>query len=149
MPPVSAWVHLARVCRHGGNELDCEDYPKSVVRGIQISLGVSLAIQTLKMMSTWWILGIAAVIVVLVLRKNRHAPAAIVLMLLGVVFIVAKGQYREISLPSFSLPIVTGFHLGEVWDTLLLAGFAQIPLTATNAVIATSALIGKYWPGRL
>jgi MFS superfamily sulfate permease-like transporter len=34
----------------------------------------------------------------------------------------------------------------EMWDTLLLAGFAQIPLTATNAVIATSALISSYWP---
>jgi MFS superfamily sulfate permease-like transporter len=32
-----------------------------------------------------------------------------------------------------------------VWQTLLLAGFAQVPLTATNAVISTSSLIKRYW----
>jgi MFS superfamily sulfate permease-like transporter len=31
---------------------------------------------------------------------------------------------------------------------MLLAGFAQIPLTATNAVISTSSLISNYWPER-
>jgi MFS superfamily sulfate permease-like transporter len=31
---------------------------------------------------------------------------------------------------------------------LLRAGFTQIPLTATNAVIATSALIVAYWPDK-
>ena len=31
---------------------------------------------------------------------------------------------------------------------MLLAGFAQVPLTATNAVIATSSLISTYWPDR-
>ena len=30
-----------------------------------------------------------------------------------------------------------------------LAGFAQIPLTATNAVISTSSLIKKYWPDKV
>jgi MFS superfamily sulfate permease-like transporter len=31
---------------------------------------------------------------------------------------------------------------------LLLAGFAQIPLTVTNATIATAALIKTYWPDK-
>ena len=29
---------------------------------------------------------------------------------------------------------------------MILAGFAQLPLTATNAIIATEALIKEYWP---
>jgi MFS superfamily sulfate permease-like transporter len=31
---------------------------------------------------------------------------------------------------------------------MLQAGFSQLPLTATNAVIATAVLISKYWPDR-
>jgi MFS superfamily sulfate permease-like transporter len=36
----------------------------------------------------------------------------------------------------------------EIWPALRDGGLAQIPLTATNAVIATSALIAEYWPTR-
>lgn len=120
--------------------------PLSVTRGIQVSLGVLLAIEAFKMISTWWILGILSIIIVLLLRDNRYAPSAVVLILLGIAITVIKGQFREVtSLGLNGLPL-TGFTLNEVWQTLLLAGFAQIPLTATNAVIATSSLIKSYWP---
>lgn len=122
--------------------------PKSVVRGIQVALGILLAIQALKMISTWWIVGLASIAIVLLLRENRYAPAAIVLMALGLGFIVVKGQIYQIRLPGISFPPLASFSLPQVWETLLLAGFAQIPLTATNAVIATSSLLKKYWPER-
>lgn len=66
--------------------------PNCVVRGIQVALGLLLAIEAFKMLSTWWILGLVSILIVLVLRKNRYAPAAIVLMALGVLFIITKGQ---------------------------------------------------------
>ena len=37
---------------------------------------------------------------------------------------------------------------GTLQEMFALGGLAQIPLTATNAVIATSALISQYWPDR-
>jgi MFS superfamily sulfate permease-like transporter len=37
-------------------------------------------------------------------------------------------------------------NLKDMWKGMVQAGFAQIPLTATNAVIATSVLIKEYWP---
>jgi MFS superfamily sulfate permease-like transporter len=120
--------------------------PNSVIRGIQVALGVFLAVEALKMLSTWWMIGILSILTVLVLRQNRYAPAAIVLMVLGVSVMLIKGQFQHVELPGLSLPAITTFRLDEVWQTLLLAGFAQIPLTATNAVIATSALIKTYWP---
>lgn len=120
--------------------------PSSVIRGIQVALGVLLAIQALKMLSSWWVLGIVSILIVLVLRQNRYAPAPIVLMVLGVAIMLIKGEFQLVSIPSLSLPTVTGFRVEEVWQTLLLAGFAQIPLTATNAVIATSSLIRTCWP---
>ena len=122
--------------------------PKSVVWGIQITLGILLATQAIKMLSTWWILGIASIVVVLVFRQNRYAPAAIVLILLGVIISLLDGTFQQISPPVLTLPRLTKFSLGEIWQTLLLAGFAQIPLTVTNATIATSALIKTYWPDK-
>jgi len=122
--------------------------PDSVIRGIQITLGVLLAVEVAKMMSTWWMLGVASILLVLVLRQNRHAPASIVLMALGVAIMVIEGRFRHITGPSFSLPPLTTFSPHEIWQTMLLAGFAQIPLTITNATIATASLIATYWPDR-
>jgi MFS superfamily sulfate permease-like transporter len=122
--------------------------PNSVIRGIQITLGILLAMEAYKMISTWWMIGIVSIIIVLLLRQNRYAPAAIVLMAIGIVIMLFKGQFAQISSPSLAFPTLTSFSVKEVWQTLLLAGFAQVPLTATNATIATSSLIKTYWPGR-
>ena len=122
--------------------------PNSVIRGIQVALGVLLAVEAYKMISTWWTIGIVSIIIVLLLRQNRYTPAAIVLMIIGIGIMLLKGQLENISSPVFSLPTLTSFSLKEVWQTLLLAGFAQVPLTATNATIATSSLIKTYWPER-
>jgi len=122
--------------------------PEPVIRGIQVALGVILAIEAIKMISTWWILGVVTIFIGLILGKNRYAPAAIVLMALGVIIMLVKGQFNLVESPRLTLPTITGFHFTEVWQAFLQAGFAQIPLTATNAVIATSALIKSYWPER-
>ena len=122
--------------------------PKSVVRGIQLSLGIMLAIQGGKMISSWWLLGAVAVVIVLALRRNRYAPAAVVLVVLGVVIMALRGQLAGIGGLSVSLPPLTMFDPREIWPALRDGGLAQIPLTATNAVIATSVLISQYWPDR-
>jgi len=122
--------------------------PNSVIRGIQTTLGILLAVEAFKMMSTWWILGILSVLIVLVLRQNRYAPAAVVLMALGVAIMLVKGQLHRLGFSGITIPPLTDFRLEEIWQTLLLAGFAQIPLTAANAVMATSFLIKTYWPDK-
>lgn len=126
--------------------------PHSVVRGIQVALGALLAIKALKMVSgldpAWWLLGIVSVIIALLLRRNRHAPSAIVLIGLGMVIMLVREQFQGIALPSLAVPPLTNFRFAEIWQTLLLAGFAQIPLTATNAVISVAALTRTYWPDK-
>jgi len=122
--------------------------PHPVIRGIQVSLGVLLAVEALKMLSTWWMLGLVSVVIVLVLRQNRYAPGAIVLILLGLVVMHYQGKFSALKILELQLPGITSFTPGQIWQTLLLAGFAQLPLTATNAVIATSSLISTYWPDR-
>ena len=122
--------------------------PNSVIRGIQVALGVLLAIEAFDMMSTWWAMGGVSILIVVLLRRNRYAPAAIVLMLLGAAIVLVRGEFAEVTPPALSLPTLTVFEPVEAWETMLLAGFAQIPLTVTNATIATAALITAYWPDR-
>jgi sulfate permease, SulP family len=47
----------------------------------------------------------------------------------------------RLTLPVFSIP-----RLGDIWQAMLLAGFAQIPLSISNAIIAPAALIRDYFP---
>lgn len=120
--------------------------PKSVIWGIQVTLGILLALEAVKMLSTSWALGIVSLLIVVFFRESRHAPAAVVLMGLGLVWVILRGDLAGIAPPSFTLPPLARFSLEEVWQSFLLAGFAQIPLTVTNATIATAALIRSYWP---
>ena len=122
--------------------------PRSVVRGIQVALGVMLAIEGFKMVATGWILGVIAIAIVIVLRENKYAPAAIVLMMLGVGVVGFRGELAQAIDFGFTLPPITLFRPLEIWQGMVLAGFAQIALTATNAVIATSALISQYFPDK-
>lgn len=122
--------------------------PHSVIRGIQVTLGILLAIEAYKMISTWWLIGIISISIVILFQQNRYAPAAIILMVIGLLIMLWKGQLNQISSPMLSFPTFTNFSLKEVGQTMLLAGFAQVPLTVTNATIATSSLIKTYWPER-
>ncbi len=120
--------------------------PLFVVRGIQLALGVLLAWEGLKMMRPAPLLGLLAVVIVVTLRQNRYAPAAIVLMALGGGIMAWRGELRGSLELAFTLPPLTLPRLDQVWQAMLLAGFAQIPLSITNAVIATAALIRDYFP---
>jgi len=122
--------------------------PLFVARGIQLALGVMLAWQGLKMMQPAPLLGLLAVVIVLTLRKNRYAPAAIVLIVLGVGIVAWRGELRGALELAITPPPLTLPRLGDVWQAMLLAGFAQIPLSITNAVIATAALIRDYFPDK-
>jgi predicted benzoate:H+ symporter BenE len=120
--------------------------PDYIVRGIQLALGITLAWQALKWMRPAPVLGLLAVAIVLLLRNNRYAPASVVLMVLGVIILTWQGNLPDqwdvrLTLPVFSIP-----RLGDIWQAMLLAGFAQIPLSISNAIIAPAALIRDYFP---
>jgi MFS superfamily sulfate permease-like transporter len=122
--------------------------PSTVIRGIQLSLGVLIATKGLKMVSSWWWLGLAAVVIVVLFRRNRYAPAAVILVAMGIAIMAMKGQLAPVGGLSVSLPSFVMFNPHAIWPVMRDGGFAQIPLTATNAVIMTSVLISKYWPDR-
>ena len=122
--------------------------PHSIVRGVQVTVGVLLATRALRMLSTGWLLGIVSIVIALLLLRNRYAPSAVALAVLGVAIMLIRKQLQGIAFLSFNVPAPTTFRFNDIWQTLLLAGFAQIPLTATNAVISASSLIRTYWPDK-
>jgi len=122
--------------------------PKPVIRGIQITLGIMLAANAVEMIDGNWLLGVIAIVIVLTLREKRYAPAALVLMALGLGIMAFQGKLQQVPPPAFTLPSLTGFSLNQIWQVMLLAGFAQIPLTASNALISTSSLLKQYFPER-
>ncbi len=129
-------------------ELIARYTPHPVVRGIQVALGVMLAIQAYYLMSTWWLLGIAVLVVALLLRNNRVLPSMLVIMGIGIVISLYHGLPSKDGLIGFSLPVITTFDFNNLWTVMVLGGFAQIPLTATNSVLSTASLLKTYWPGR-
>jgi len=120
--------------------------PVYLIRGIQLALGVTLAWEAVKMSAPepWW--GLLAIGIIVLLRNNRYAPAALVIMGLGIGLMAVRGDLLPnltfgVALPTFRVP-----RLRDVWQAMVLAGFAQIPLTLTNAVLATATMIRDLFP---
>jgi len=70
------------------------------------------------------------------------------LVLLGLGVIVWRGQASEVFRFGLRLPPLTLPQLDLIVPGMLGAGLAQIPLTLTNATIATAALIRDYFPDK-
>ncbi|MBN1246883.1 MAG: putative sulfate/molybdate transporter [Anaerolineae bacterium] len=119
--------------------------PGFLVRGIQLALGLTLGWQALRMMAPAPLLGLLAIAIVLLLRRSRYAPASVVLILLGVGIAAWRGDLAGLRFAITPPPLTVPRPAG-VWRAMLLAGFAQIPLSVTNAVMATATTIRDYFP---
>lgn len=91
--------------------------PVYLIRGIQLALGISLGVQALKMMAPAPGLGVLAVAIILLLRRNRYAPAALSLL----------SQAVLSTSPSVSLCLASQCHRGRMcggpWCWLALLRF--------------------------
>ncbi len=131
--------------------------PKSVVRGLQLALGLKLVIKATGMIAgggpglQWGplLLGTGCTVLALLLGFSRRWPGALVVFVLGLaVLLVGQPQLlRDIRLGTqWTLP-----HLGNPadWRVGLLAGaIPQIPLTTLNSVISVCALSADLIPRR-
>jgi len=128
--------------------------PKCVVRGIQFGLGLQLASVALgKFVQADGVPGYAlaagAFIITIFLLGNRRFPAALPVVVLGLVYAVTfhwdGGLTRSFA---FRLP---GFHVPEPADILtgfLVLALPQIPLSLGNSVLATRQLAEDLFPDR-
>lgn len=137
--------------------------PKSVVRGVQLGVGVVLIIKGVKLMiqpdpalsistvsglSTGIFLGGLGILLTLALLGNRRYPSAIALVLAGITVgaVLGKPQLSSIEL-GFHLPTMLGTFPSSsdflIATTLLV--LPQIPMTIGNALISMSDLSNSYF----
>ncbi len=121
--------------------------PNSVIRGIQVSLGITLGWSGITMIvdDRWW-LGLLMLALILVLnRGGGRAPTAVIVVAVGLLIMLYEGDLAValtgLTFPSFVLP-----ELSLAWEGFVRGGLAQIPLTLANAVIACCALLQEYFP---
>jgi MFS superfamily sulfate permease-like transporter len=114
--------------------------PVSLIRGIQLGLGLTLMQQAFRMIWQDIYMGIIALAIILAFTfLSRLDISALVVFLLG----IGVGIYR-FGLPPLSLMTVPTFTLPgfpDISTGFTAATLPQIPLTLGNAVLATSLLI--------
>jgi predicted benzoate:H+ symporter BenE len=117
------------------------------VRGIQLGLAFILGWAGITLFIDDLLLGFLSILIILLLIKNKPVPSAIILTLIGVLFLIFSGtiELSEIKFGfpifDFQLPTLQNFVLG-----MLYAGIAQLFLTLTNVMIATVVLIKDLFP---
>jgi hypothetical protein len=126
---------------------------KSLVIGIQLSLGLKLALMSLQFLSDKPILGwdglvvaIISLLIILASIKVKMLPAALILFLMGLTisFFTQPSMILKMNLPEFTI-IIPSFN--DLIQGLELAA-VQLPLTVTNSIIASVALISRFYPNQ-
>lgn len=149
--------------------------PKSVIRGVQLSTGLllmgqgikmilgksfqqvvahtsepHLTIQTIGPLPIGICLGVTGVAITLLLLKSRRFPAAIVVIFMGIFTGVVWGTHAGMDrlLPGIYLPELLPFGIPTTADltvALLVLVLPQIPMTIGNAIIANTDLSKEYF----
>lgn len=131
--------------------------PKSVVRGLQLALGLSLLMKGIQMIAetkSWlgwdsYAAGMVSAVLALVLLFSRKLPAALIVFGLGLVLAVGNHPQVLTSLSwSWSLPQWTPPSWWDFVTAFPKAALPQIPLTTLNSVIAVCALSADLFPDR-
>jgi MFS superfamily sulfate permease-like transporter len=132
---VSGW--LGYIQRH---------IPMPVIRGLQLGLGLTLAVKAFGMLrssESLWI-ALAAGLGVMLFLGSRRLPAALLLFGVGLVLAALQSGQAPVWglwLPAWHLPVLADFS-----SAFMRAALPQIPLTVLNSVVAVCALSAELYP---
>ena len=127
--------------------------PDSVVRGMQLGLGLSLALKGLEMAGAagadrWW-LALPAVLLGWWFMGSRRVPVALLLLLVGLGVVLVRSPEALLSLKlGPHLPHWIPIPPQDWWVAFTKAALPQIPLTLLNSVVAVCALARDLHPDR-
>lgn len=129
--------------------------PHCVMRGIQVGLGLSLARTALRLagepQSVWgWLAAGAAVLVLVLLRRNHRLPGALLVIGAAVVWMAFHGEgWGPVAAGAgFVLPRSGPLPWDQWLAALTLLVLPQLPLSLSNSVIATQRTVQDLFPGR-
>lgn len=129
--------------------------PKSVVRGIQLGLGLQLGLLALRDYvpaegPTGYALAALTFAVVVLLIGNRRFPPALFAVGLGVVYalvwrvdVAALAGGIGLAWPRWQVP-----SRADIWSGLILLAIPQLPLSLGNSVLATHQVTRDLFPDR-
>ncbi|HMS17340.1 MAG TPA: putative sulfate/molybdate transporter [Planctomycetota bacterium] len=129
--------------------------PKSVVRGIQFGLGLQLATVALTRFVqadgvVGYCMAFVAFVIIVVLLGNRRLPAAIPVVLLGLLYamffkldLAVLSRSFSVGCPEFRVP-----EFADILAGFVLLALPQIPLSLGNSVLATKQLAEDLFPER-
>jgi hypothetical protein len=129
--------------------------PKSVVRGIQFGLGLSLCLLAFKeympaLGLSGFLLAAVAFVLIIVLIDNRKYPASLIVIVLGILYaaFTALNLHQLSQAVGFSLPQVTTPSLDDIAKGFVLLALPQIPLSLGNSILATRQVAEDLFPER-
>jgi hypothetical protein len=127
--------------------------PKSVIRGIQLGLGIQLALLALRDYvpgegPAGYGLAALSFAIVIVLLGNRRFPPALFVIALGVAYaLIFKIHLSDLANGfGFSLPQPHLPSRGDTWTGFLLLALPQIPLSLGNSILATRQVTEDLFP---
>ena len=123
--------------------------PQSVSAGLQLGLGLLMAVLGLKLILQTPVIGFAALALLVALGRIPHCPAALLVLagaatvgwVSGGSAIILNGGPISPALPQLVIPSTT-----EIWRSIEPAVLPQLSLTLTNAVIVTAAIARELFP---
>jgi MFS superfamily molybdate transporter len=127
--------------------------PKSVVRGIQMGLGLQLASLALReyvgadQTAGYWLAAIAFILVVGLLG-HRRMPAALPVIALGIIYAFAfKLRVADVvASTGLTLPKIHIPTLGDVLTGFMILALPQLPLSLGNSILATRQIAEDLYP---
>lgn len=133
----------------GGMTWIGERIPRSVVRGVQAGLALILLRTSLGYIipdALFAAVSIAIILIFFVASQRTRVPDVSALLVLGIglaagIAVQGMPPFRLMPLPALVIPMPADFITG-IWDLAL----PQIPLTLTNAILATSLLTYDLFP---
>jgi hypothetical protein len=139
----------------GGIDWLARVVPRAVVRGLQLGLGLQLALLALRdyIQSDGirgYLLAAAAFVIVIALLGNRRFPPALFVIGLGIIYAIAFNldPAQIAGGAGFSLPTVQRLSLSDIVTGFVLLAIPQIPLSLGNSVLATRQIAEDLFPER-
>jgi predicted benzoate:H+ symporter BenE len=124
--------------------------PQSVLAGLQLGLGIALAIVSVDLMSSEPIVGGTTLLLLVGLLFVRQVPSALIALVFCIVLAYGLGLSSSGTLktaaPLVSLPALPS--LPEFQRALSMFVLPQLSLTLTNAVVLTALIAGDYFGER-
>jgi MFS superfamily sulfate permease-like transporter len=129
--------------------------PKVVVRGLQLGLGMTLALLALQDYipadsANGYFLALVSFVIVLAFMGHKKYPAAIVVIVLGLGYaILFKVDYTDLyQVAGFNLPQWHVPSPDNILKGFLVLALPQIPLSLGNSILATKQVAQDLFPQR-